>query len=59
MWCASRPPAVTDIFGKGWFKAFAILNLFAIATGISLFELFFLNSIKRPIVSSSALGKPA
>ncbi|KAM0321570.1 hypothetical protein ACHAQA_010060 [Verticillium albo-atrum] len=38
----------TDIFGEGWFKAFAILNLFVISTLIVLVEIFFLNSVKRP-----------
>ncbi|KAH6678777.1 hypothetical protein F5X68DRAFT_245184 [Plectosphaerella plurivora] len=38
----------TDLLGEGWFKAFIYINLFAITTGIMLFEIFFLNSIKRP-----------
>ncbi|CRK09311.1 hypothetical protein BN1723_009037, partial [Verticillium longisporum] len=38
----------TDMFGEGWFKAFAILNLFVISTLIVLVEALFLNSVKRP-----------
>lgn len=44
------PIPVTDLLGEGWFKAFIYINLFAIATSIMLFEIFFLNSIKRPWV---------
>ncbi|KAH7368247.1 hypothetical protein B0T11DRAFT_295926 [Plectosphaerella cucumerina] len=44
---ASETP-FTDLLGEGWFKAFVYINLFAITTGIMLFEIFFLNSIKRP-----------
>ncbi|KAK1964445.1 hypothetical protein LY78DRAFT_704380 [Colletotrichum sublineola] len=47
----------TEIFGKGWFKAFVILNLFGITSIISLFEIFYLNSIKRPwAVGAHTLG---
>ncbi|WYZ35312.1 hypothetical protein EsH8_I_001588 [Colletotrichum jinshuiense] len=47
----------TEIFGKGWFKAFVILNLFGITTLVSLFEIFWLNSIKRPFaVGAHTLG---
>ncbi|KAF6843139.1 hypothetical protein CMUS01_02419 [Colletotrichum musicola] len=48
---------VTEIFGEGWFKAFVILNLFIVSTVISLSEIFWLNSIKRPLaVGSHTLG---
>ncbi|GKT54420.1 hypothetical protein ColTof4_13787 [Colletotrichum tofieldiae] len=47
----------TEIFGKGWFKAFVILNLFGVTSIISLFEIFYLNSIKRPFaVGAHTLG---
>ncbi|EFQ35720.1 uncharacterized protein GLRG_10875 [Colletotrichum graminicola M1.001] len=47
----------TEIFGKGWFRAFVILNLFGITSVISLFEIFYLNSIKRPwAVGAHTLG---
>ncbi|KAK1981765.1 hypothetical protein LZ30DRAFT_749833 [Colletotrichum cereale] len=47
----------TEIFGKGWFKAFVILNLFGITSIISIFEIFYLNSVKRPwAVGAHTLG---
>lgn len=47
----------TEIFGEGWFKAFVIINLFLVSTVIALFEIFWLNSIKRPLaVGAHTLG---
>ncbi|OLN88351.1 hypothetical protein CCHL11_00016 [Colletotrichum chlorophyti] len=47
----------TEIFGEGWFKAFVILNLFLFTTTISLIEIFWLNSVKRPLaVGAHTLG---
>ncbi|KAL7921830.1 hypothetical protein ACQKWADRAFT_115178 [Trichoderma austrokoningii] len=38
----------SDIFGKGWFATFCILNLFLLVSVLMVIEIFFLNSIKRP-----------
>ncbi|KAJ3948620.1 uncharacterized protein N0V96_002879 [Colletotrichum fioriniae] len=47
----------TEIFGKGWYKAFVIINLFGITSVVSLIEIFWLNSIKRPFgVGAHTLG---
>ncbi|KAF9873633.1 hypothetical protein CkaCkLH20_08743 [Colletotrichum karsti] len=47
----------TVIFGQGWFKAFVILNLFLGSTIVALVEIFWLNSIKRPLaVGAHTLG---
>ncbi|KAK2731475.1 hypothetical protein CKAH01_08895 [Colletotrichum kahawae] len=47
----------TEIFGEGWFKAFVIINLFLVSTVIALIEIFWLNSIKRPLaVGAHTLG---
>ncbi|KAK4068056.1 hypothetical protein Trihar35433_6616 [Trichoderma harzianum] len=45
----------SDIFGEGWLKAFAIVNLFGITSIIMVFEIFFLNSIRRPSTISAYL----
>ncbi|KAM0201887.1 hypothetical protein ACHAPA_010994 [Fusarium lateritium] len=37
-----------DIFGEGWFRAFIILSLYAFGSGVMVFEILFLNSIRRP-----------
>ncbi|CAM1507584.1 Fc.00g072250.m01.CDS01 [Cosmosporella sp. VM-42] len=47
----------SDIFGKGWFRTFVILNLFLIPTLIMVFEILYLNSIRRPYaVGAHILG---
>ncbi|TEA12385.1 hypothetical protein C8034_v006168 [Colletotrichum sidae] len=47
----------TEIFGEGWFKAFVIINLFVASTAVTLVEIFWLNSIKRPVaVGAHTLG---
>ncbi|PTB57080.1 hypothetical protein M431DRAFT_139953 [Trichoderma harzianum CBS 226.95] len=46
---------VSDIFGEGWLKAFAIVNLFGITSIIMVFEILFLNSIRRPSTISAYL----
>ncbi|UKZ80309.1 hypothetical protein TrVFT333_008067 [Trichoderma virens FT-333] len=38
----------SDLFGQGWLKAFAIVNLYGITSIIMVIEILFLNSIKRP-----------
>ncbi|KAK0767133.1 hypothetical protein N5P37_000866 [Trichoderma harzianum] len=45
----------SDIFGEGWLKAFAIVNLFGITSIIMVFEILFLNSIRRPSTISAYL----
>lgn len=42
---------VEDIFGEGWFRAFIILSLYAFGSGVMVFEILCLNSIRRPYVS--------
>ncbi|KAM0463400.1 hypothetical protein ACHAO4_000114 [Trichoderma viride] len=43
---ASSEP-FSDIFGKGWFATYCILNLFLFVSVLMVIEIFFLNSIKR------------
>lgn len=40
----------SDLFGEGWFNAFVIVALYGITSAIMATEVFWLNSIKRPIV---------
>ncbi|KAH7310560.1 hypothetical protein B0I35DRAFT_439284 [Stachybotrys elegans] len=44
------PPGApfSDLFGEEWFAAFNITNMYAITSLIMVFEILFLNSIKRP-----------
>ncbi|KAL7963827.1 hypothetical protein V8C34DRAFT_7500 [Trichoderma compactum] len=51
---ASNTP-FSDIFGQGWLKAFAVVNLFGITSIILVFEILFLNSIRRPSTISAYL----
>ncbi|KAK7419690.1 hypothetical protein QQZ08_010777 [Neonectria magnoliae] len=39
----------SDLFGEGWFNAFVILALYGLTSAIMVTEIFWLNSIKRPI----------
>ncbi|KAF5017214.1 hypothetical protein F66182_10881 [Fusarium sp. NRRL 66182] len=39
---------LTDIFGEGWLRAFVILALYAFGSATMVFEILFLNSIRRP-----------
>ncbi|KAH7241500.1 hypothetical protein BKA59DRAFT_545933 [Fusarium tricinctum] len=47
---AEQPPEAPfeDIFGEGWFRAFIILSLYAFGSGVMVFEILCLNSIRRP-----------
>ncbi|KAH6888423.1 hypothetical protein B0T10DRAFT_488152 [Thelonectria olida] len=45
----------SNIFGEGWFVAYIVLALYAIPSVLMVFEIFFLNSIKRPIWIGSHL----
>ncbi|KAH8675096.1 hypothetical protein BGZ61DRAFT_361294 [Ilyonectria robusta] len=48
---------VSDLFGEGWFNAFVIVALYGITSAIMATEVFWLNSIKRPIaIGSHILG---
>lgn len=42
----------SDLFGEGWFASFNVINLYAVTTVIAVFEIFVLNSIKRPASTS-------
>ncbi|KAI5458768.1 hypothetical protein BGZ63DRAFT_427140 [Mariannaea sp. PMI_226] len=44
-------PPITDILGEGWFQAYIRLALYAIPSAIMIFEMLWLNSIKRPILT--------
>ncbi|KAL7929650.1 hypothetical protein V8C35DRAFT_284156 [Trichoderma chlorosporum] len=44
---ASNTP-FSDLFGQGWLKAFAIVNLYGVTSIIMVIEILFLNSIRRP-----------
>ncbi|KPM42174.1 hypothetical protein AK830_g4388 [Neonectria ditissima] len=47
----------SDLFGEGWFRAFVILALYGLGSAIMVTEIFWLNSIKRPItIVSHILG---
>ncbi|KAF7552657.1 hypothetical protein G7Z17_g4184 [Cylindrodendrum hubeiense] len=47
----------SDLFGEGWFNAYVIVALYGITSGIMALEMFWLNSIKRPIaIGSHVLG---
>lgn len=41
---------VSDLFGEGWYKPFVIFNFYAVTSGIMVYEILFLNSIRRPFV---------
>ncbi|TQV93680.1 hypothetical protein V2A60_004149 [Cordyceps javanica] len=39
---------LTDLFGEGWFKSFAIFTLYTMPAIVMIIEIIFFNSIKRP-----------
>jgi len=41
-----------DFFSDGWFEQFCVLNLWGVTAIIAFVEIIFLNSIKRPVVST-------
>lgn len=45
-----------DFLSHGWFEPFCVLNLWGYTSLLALFEIMFLNSIKRQIVSCRVSG---
>lgn len=42
------------VFAEGWFKPFCLFHIYTYPSLLALFEIFFLNAIRRQVVSQAS-----